>query len=336
MSRTRTAPALTAVSAATALVVLALGGCGGGGGAGGSDGMVPGGEGEPSVGAVPRLLSTASLAFPLDSYIASADQRSELSSAQAVLVSACMKRYGFTYTMPEDPEADRGPGSDNSRRYGLTDAKAAATRGYAHRGQPPAKDGQAGGGLSANGELVLYGADLKNPADLPASWEEEQAAMEAGAAKKGAAAVNGRAVPVGGCLHESALKLYAPKKGAVEITFTQGLRSQAYTRSRQDSRVVKATRAWSACMADAGYRSTNPVSPQADLGFTTEAAMSSARGVAAAKADVACKEKVNLVGIWYTVEVAYQKRAVEENAERLAQARTELDDRMKLAASLTA
>lgn len=323
MRRRHAAPALLLLAA------LALGGCGHSA-AGGADSADS--KGEPAIGAVPQLLSTASLSYPLDAYIASDSQYTELKRAQNVLVSRCMKRYGFDFAPPAQTAAEPPAGWRTSRRYGLTDPQAAATRGYRSRvAVPPAK---AEPELSANEELALVGPAVKDPGKAPTSWEEEQAAMKTKAsAVKDAGLVNGLALPPGGCTREAFLRLFAPKEGMVDVSFADALGADAYTRAEQDSRVVRAVGAWSSCMAAGGYRSTHPVSPQEDLGLS-EDALASPRAVAAAKTDVACKKKVDLVGVWYTVEVAYQKRAVEQNAERLAQARTELDDRMRVAAAL--
>ncbi|MHA6760849.1 hypothetical protein [Streptacidiphilus sp. PAMC 29251] len=319
MRRTHAAPVLAL------LVAVALSGCSSSshGGSGSS--------GEPAIGAVPTLLSTATLSYPLDSYLETNSQVDEFTQAQNLLISRCMKTFGFDYT-PEGLTVGNQPaGSANSRKYGLTDAVSAATYGYRNPVTAPAKPVQPS--LSANETLALSGPAVAISA-MPMSLEEEQAAAASAKAKAGSPSVNGAAIPVGGCSRESFLQLYAPKKGAVDIEFATGLAMDSFTRAEQDSRVVKAIADWSSCMAASGYHSTHPVSPQQDLGLT-EATFSSPKAIDAAKKDVACKQKVNLVGIWYTVEVAYQKRVVEQNAQTLAQARTEMDERIKLADSLT-
>jgi hypothetical protein len=319
MRRTRTAPA----SALALLAALALGGCGHSAAEAGPDS-----KGEPSAGAVPRVLSTASLSYPLDSYVATDDQTDELGRAQNVLLSQCMKQYGFDYAPPEQPQPNGSSGPGRSLRYGLTDPAAAAAVGYRSQVTPPVKP--AAPALSANEQLALHGPPGQNPRDLPRSWEEARAAMRKG---EGSAAVDGQAIPAGGCVRESYLRLYAPKKGSVDIMFATDLAMDSFTRAEQDSRVVRAIGAWSSCMAAGGYHSTHPVSPQEDLGLDP-GDYAGPEAIDAAKTDVACKEKADLVGVWYAVEVAYQKRAVEQNAERLAQAKAELGDRLKLAASL--
>ena len=67
----------------------------------------------------------------------------------------------------------------------------------------------------------------------------------------------------------------------------------------------------------------------------TNDALSSPEAINAAKADVTCKEKVNLVGVWYGVETAYQRQSIDRNAEVLDLAKRQLADRLKLAASLS-
>ncbi|MEW1694151.1 hypothetical protein ACIQCR_16375 [Streptomyces sp. NPDC093249] len=290
-----------------------------------SSGSGDGGGGsarEPAIGTVPRLLSTTGLSFPLDGYATTDEQRRKLEQAQSRVTSDCMTRFGFTYELPVTPSPTGGAG--NSRRYGLTDAAQAARYGYVpNRGaRPPAKT--AARTLSATGRLALNGPEFKGA--QPMSLEESRA-------EDSGKTLDGRKVPVGGCLREGYLTVYAPKKGALDSMFVTNLVMDANSRSREDSRVVAAVKAWSACMAEKGYKVDEPVSPQSDLGLDPNG-YGSPRAVAAARQDVACKERANLVGVWYTVESAYQKRGIEQNAEALNQAKTELDERLKLAATL--
>ncbi|MFB7375377.1 hypothetical protein ACFC0D_36705 [Streptomyces sp. NPDC056222] len=280
---------------------------------------------EPEIGAVPKLLRTTGLSYPLDPYETTDEQREQLQKAQNRLISQCMKRFGFSYEPSSLVDSGRRPGSDDSR-YGLTDPAKAARYGYDSRGgiAPPAKPPAPV--LGATGQLALSGPDTKGGAAQPMSWEEAQG-VDSGKV------VNGQKVPIGGCNRESYLKLYAPKKGAVDIMFVFNVTADSFTRAREDSRVTAALKAWSACMAEKGYKTQDPVSPQPDLGLAADA-YGSPKAIAAAKQDVACKERANLVGIWFTVEAAYQKRNIEQNAETLNQAKAELGDRLKMATTL--
>ncbi|MEU9862926.1 hypothetical protein AB0D99_18855 [Streptomyces sp. NPDC047971] len=280
---------------------------------------------EPEIGAVPKLLRTAELSYPMDTYETTPEQLQQLQKAQNRLISQCMQRFGFTYEPPPPVQSGRGSGSDDTR-YGLTDPDKAARYGYDSRAgaAPPVKPPAPS--LGATGQLALSGPDLKQGAAQPMSWEEAQKADSG-------KTVNGQKVPIGGCNRESYLKLYAPKKGAVDVMFVFNVTADAFTRARDDSRVAEAITAWSACMAEKGYKADDPVSPQEDLGIAS-GALGSPKAVAAAKQDVACKERANLVGVWFTVESAYQQRNVEQNAETLNQAKTELEERLKLANTL--
>ncbi|MBD0707178.1 MULTISPECIES: hypothetical protein [unclassified Streptomyces] len=302
------------LSAALLTACSAESGDGGGGG---------GSAKEPAIGTVTKLVSATGLSFPLDGYETTDEQRRKLDRAQAQVTSDCMKRFGFTFELPVSL-SPAGTGGE-SLRYGLTDPKTAERYGYtAHRGaaspsKPAAKS------LGASGQLALHGPD-STMAGRPMSLEESRA-------KDSGKTVNGQKVPIGGCLREGYLTVYAPKKGALDSMFVTNMAMDANSRSREDSRVVTAVKAWSACMAEKGYKADEPVSPQADLGLKPND-YGSPKGIAAARQDVACKERANLVGVWYAVEGAYQKRNIEQYAEALKQAKTELDERLRFAATL--
>jgi hypothetical protein len=239
-----------------------------------------------------------------------------------------MARYGFTFRAPSGMGgAPRGQAG--ARRYGVADPQTAAAYGYAppprpgedrDRQRPPQPE------LSESGMLALHGpADLR-PEDVPKSQQEAERGP-------GGEKVNGRAIPVGGCLRESYLKLYAPTPDSVDLLFVFELTAEAETRAREDSRVRAVSGDWSSCMKESGFTVSNPAEAPEQLGLD-EAELSSPRAVAAAKADVACKQRVNLVGVTYAVESAYQRRLIDEHAETLQRVRKQREERLRLAASL--
>ncbi|PZT75951.1 MULTISPECIES: hypothetical protein [unclassified Streptomyces] len=304
---------------ATAVLVLALTSCSS------SDGKADDTAKEPPVGNVPALLDSTSLRFPLDVYMPTAQQRGTLNEAQDMLIDQCMKRYGYRFAVRKQGRSS----GDNARRYGVSSAAAAERDGYDNPEVNKTEQKPAQQALGPNEKLVLNGKDKVNPSDpVPMSQEE---AEQTG---KGAITVGGQKVPAGGCLREGYLKLYAPKKDSVDIMVPQNFGFDAYSRSREDSRVRKAIKAWSACMKKHGYTTDDPVSPQDDLGFD-DGALGSPKAMTAARQDVSCKRKTNLVGIWFTVETAYQKRLIEQNAETLDSVKKQLDARLRLAAQLT-
>lgn len=308
----RTAPTLTA---ACAVLLSACAGTTGSGDA----------TGEPDPGKIPVMLETKQLVFPLGAYEATADERQRLNSAQDALVVQCMSRFGFTHTPPARRAA---PVTDNRYVFGVVDAEEVARYGYQNPLAAVAEQSRpVRPALSGTERLVLSGADDTDPQSLPMSQEAAQ--REGGSDQK----VGGQAVPVGGCNREAFLKLYAPKPDAVDMMYVFNLSSEAESQTRADSRVRENDGKWSACMKKAGYSVTDPMDASDELGFQNEE-LSSPAAVTAAAADVACKKKVNLVGVRYAVSTAYQKRLIDKNAETLDLARRQHEDRMKLAATL--
>ncbi|MDF9814930.1 hypothetical protein [Streptomyces sp. SPB162] len=319
--------AVTAVVAPACLVLL-LSGCGGGsGGSGASDDKAA----EPDVATTPVLLDSSGLTFPMDAYLVPAAQRQELQRAQNVLVDQCMRRYGFRYTTPKSPDSAATTTDvygENGRRYGLSSPALAARYGYGSPPQQtPARAPRPATG--SNESLVLDGPPDLDPSSLPGNLEEAEKARTSG---KNTRAVNGVKIPVAGCSGEAGLRLYSPDAAAVDITFSQNLNAEANERSRQDSRVVEAIRKWSACMAQHGYHVASPMDVPSTLQLVD---LSGSQAVTTATADVACKRQVNLVGVWYAVESAYQKGLIEKNAEVLKNFKDQQQARMRLADSLS-
>lgn len=317
-------PTRPALALSAAVLALLLAGCArsaeaGGGSGGGSSG------GEPALGEVPTLLASRDLAYPLDPYLPSPRQRGILDQAQDVLIDQCMQRYGFRYQQRRQADpATATAAQDNTRRYGISDAAEAQRSGYENpalkRERPPQPQ------LGPNEKLVLHGLEVDPSLPVPTSQEEAEKSDAA------TTVVGGQKVPAGGCLRESALKLYNPSKDTVDLTVPQNVGFEGFARSRDDSRVRAATKSWSACMAEHGYTMAGPMEQPPGVNDTN---MGGPQAIAIATQDVECKKRTNLVGTWYAVEVAYQKRLVEQHAQTLDRARKELDERMRLAASLT-
>jgi hypothetical protein len=120
----------------------------------------------------------------------------------------------------------------------------------------------------------------------------------------------------------------------VDALYVFNLKSEAESKAREDSRVKAVNKRWSECMAKQGHTAVDPMDAREDLGIADNA-LSSPAAITAAKADVACKQKVNLVGVYFAVQSAYQNRQINKNAETLNLAKQQLKDRLKLAASLS-
>ncbi|MGW1776337.1 hypothetical protein [Streptomyces sp. NPDC002104] len=314
-----------ALPAAAVLLALVLAGC--------SDADGGSAHGEPELGEVAVAPATASIVLPLDAYTDTDAETVRMGQVQQRLLSRCMARYGFPYeeVRPSDPAGAQGPEGRHRALFGAADAQFAAAHGYdatAGRGRPVKP---AAAPLSESATLVMHGerpGGQQGAAQPPdAASEEEAATVDSGID------VGGQKVPAGGCIREAYRKLYAPTKDSVDLLFPFGLASEAHERSKGDSRVTAVLKNWSACMEKSGYTGLkDPYEVVQKLGL--EADPGGPKAVTAAKADVACKREVNLVGIWAAVETAYQKRLVEEQAETLALYKKQREARYKLAAGM--
>ncbi|WP_326588586.1 hypothetical protein [Streptomyces sp. NBC_01294] len=315
-------------SSAPAAVLLAavfLAGCAGAGGSGG---------GEPELGPVEADPATAGLSFPMDAYTDTEAERIRMGQVQQTLVSRCMARYGFTYepvrpAEPAEPTGGEGAGDRHRYLFGLADPVRAAAHGYDKSAGSGTSAKPAAPQLSDSAYVVMNGEQpgARGGTAPDAATEEEAAQLDSGLTAAG------QKVPAGGCAREGYRKLYAPTRDSVDLLFVFGLASEAHDRSKQDSRVVDVLKKWSACMDKSGYGGIRtPYDVVDKLGLDEDKA--GPKAVTAAKADVACKRQVNLVGIWAAVEKAYQERLVDEHAETLALYKKQREARFKLAASL--
>lgn len=262
---------------------------------------------EPAVRDIPRIVAAADLRLPLQDYLLTDRQLRDLDRARVVLIDRCMRKFGFGYAVKQ-PAADYGPRSTTERRYGITDASDAARYGYGlgHRDpalqKPPAQPR-----LGADAQTVLFG--------------------------KGRSSVKGRKVPDGGCVAQADHSLGTAAPAGTDPGLAQRLSFQSFDRSKSDSRVRKVTRAWSDCMTDSGYDYTDPLAPLADPGL---AGSTSARAIGTATTDIRCKKNTNLVGVWFSVESAYQKQLIGRNSEQLTALRKANGARLRAADALTA
>jgi hypothetical protein len=244
----------------------------------------------PAIGSVPRLLESADLRLPVQDYLASEEQNAELAKAKLVLIRQCMSRFGVDYAVEFVPSDGYGPRSLTDRRYGITDLALAQEHGYGLGPRDPA---------------------LQPPPVRPELGPDGQNALSG----QGSSVVNGVEVPEGGCLAEADRAL---ETATTNARLGQQLQRESFQESRQDSRVRSATKEWSSCMAEAGYRYTDPFAAAGDprfIGGLTD------EQIAVAVTDIDCKSRTNLVGIWFTVESAYQNRYIEQNAAKFEQTR---------------
>ncbi|MEU5163747.1 hypothetical protein AB0G74_29610 [Streptomyces sp. NPDC020875] len=235
---------------------------------------------------------TKGLTLPVDPYIA---QPADGYVRQTVVQDqwrSCMAGYGFADFGPPrtDPrsvavQVDTGLG----RRYGVSDLAS----------------------------VTKYGYHL--PTDVPEAphWEPAPGAETAVFTGEGDQLVNGahqgRAVPEGGCRGEARRMFPVPQSPHAERL---GLKS--FEASREAPAVVAAVGRWAACMKTEGYDRDHPLDDLERYGIRLESPRPDPKEIAHAVADVTCKERTGLIGIWHGEETARQRTAIQADADRLA------------------
>lgn len=272
------------------------------------------GKQEPDVGPTPAIASGANMVLPLDAYRLSKKDYIRVRRAAWMLTRDCVRRFGGDYTLSESTLLANLPGfeHDNDRRYGLFDATSAAERGYR---VPPSETGST------------------DAAEKGAGWNpnETELYLVRGVSAGRATPVtdtDGKPLPEGGCSGEADRALHDGTTKPSNETYADEMNRESHKRSEADSRVRAVMAKWSECMARSGYTYKTIWEPNDYKWPPTPGATE----IATAKADVACKNEVNLVGVWHAVETAYQKQMIEQNAERLKETQTYLDATIRNAA----
>ena len=103
-------------------------------------------------------------------------------------------------------------------------------------------------------------------------------------------------------------------------------------RSQQEPQVVAVFKQWSDCMKASGYDYGAPYDAGNDHRWAT--AMPTAAEIRTASADVACKQKTNLVGVWYAVDSALQTSMIDAQQQQLDAVKDGIAQEMKAVAQV--
>jgi hypothetical protein len=255
---------------------------------------------EPAIPTPPQLLDSAGLRLPVQRYMLEDEQFLQVERARVVLVVRCLARYGIDVTVPEVPDTSAyGPRTLTDRRYGITDRALAARYGLGLGPRDPALRGKPRQPrLGPAGRTVLTG--------------------------QGPTSVRGVQVPSGGCLGQADRELRRGIPADVDLSLPQRLQFQSFELSKGDSRVRRVVAAWSKCMATAGYHYAGPLDTIGDPRFTEAQSVSDAQ-LRVARADLLCKQRTNLVGVWFTVDSAYENAAIAADAAAYRSVKAALD-----------
>ncbi|GAA4902166.1 hypothetical protein GCM10023237_21850 [Streptomyces coeruleoprunus] len=126
----------------------------------------------------------------------------------------------------------------------------------------------------------------------------------------------------GGCLKTAQRQLVGDTAPPDHQAFNQ-LTGTALEASRRTPEVRGALRAWSTCMAKAGFDYPDPYAAADDERWRTPEPTPAER--ATARADVACQKSARLVKVWAAAETRVQHRLIQQNADRLNEAKARKD-----------
>ncbi|MCX5209128.1 hypothetical protein OG689_07485 [Kitasatospora sp. NBC_00240] len=246
-------------------------------------------------------------------YMENYAQRRTISTAVGSLTHDCMARFGFSYSPPSSEGSPSSIYDDTNmaRRYGITDRELAAKFGYGLGDDsytPPA------GPRMTDAEIAVFSGHV---------------ALKPGAAPA-APTYNGIPVPKEGCRRESLDKV----GGMLDTTLPGRLDSQSLDASQADPAVQEALHQWSLCMAGRGYTVDVPYNADKLAPGGSAQGPSSAQ-LTVALADIDCKEKTDLVGVWFRAETQVQNQLIEQNQLALNEVRERVSAAVKAASSVT-
>lgn len=263
--------------------------------------------------AAPESMDGAIGRMPFSWYILrESELRGSIREAEGILIQQCMERAGFDFA-PAEYQPDR----DYLRnRYGLSDARDAAERGYlpidADTTEPLEPPLPADPGLRAAFLATLRGTP------------EEQSAVEILDPVTGLAIAT--QVVFGGCLGEANTTLFGSSTAFVDYYardfYLQQAIADAHSRAMTDSRVVAAQDAWSECMATNGHTYSFIYEP---FNVPWPTPRPSQSEIATAVADVACKQHSEFIGITSSVEAELQQQFIDANPELLSSIRETIE-----------
>lgn len=252
------------------------------------------GSSEPEeVATVMESTRAAAMTLPVAAYMPTPDEYLVIQRAHGILEQGCMAGRGFDWVPPAPYTADVfGREVDRRYRYVL-DRDIAAEFGYhlVRSGRPEGSDGSLG-----DAELLALTGDDggDDVADEP-----------------------------GGCMGEATRQLSGDmthvESGGLNLPYPVGeVNVESYARSRQDPRVTAALDEWSACMAERGYETSDPVN-YLPAEFDIGTAQPSTAEIDMALGDVECQLATDVVEVWFDVESQIQRTMLGERAEVFAQ-----------------
>ncbi|MET9611600.1 hypothetical protein [Kitasatospora indigofera] len=271
----------------------------------------------PPIGDVPRLTRVDDRSLPVEAYLLTGEQFRSFDAAQSKLATGCLREYGLAYT--------RAPGSataaetQTTHRYDPVDPADVAVNGY-HSPDPAAGTKPSGAPSIDPDVLTVLGSGL-GPDGKSAQGSPTE--------------FHGKPLPAGGCLGGAQQRLTAQGGTGRDADVAVAVNFEGFERSMADPRVKEVFQAWSACMKERGYSYPTPGDALKDARWGATAGPS-AEEIATATADVDCKARTNVVGVWFTVEAAYEGELIRRHQAELAAVQAGNDAMTALARSVLA
>ncbi len=273
----------------------------------------------PPIHAVPTAnFAQVAATLPLTAYALSVQDLATIRNASDVLIQRCMQAKGFAYPVTL---ASAGAPSPVGEPYGITSASQATKYGYAQPGSVSTSSGS----TPAGGSDPAASSKLPNLTQLQQQHGPAYIAALFGTTTGATGTTSANA-----CINANKALFRQSSQTSSDLNLVGELTTQSEQLTESDQRVSKAERVWSSCMKSKGFNFATPMAAQAAAWPTTP----DSSEIATAVADVRCKARTQLPGIWLAVEAAYQRRLISGSESQLAELRIELQAEVSLAASL--
>jgi hypothetical protein len=259
--------------------------------------------------------------YPIGAYMPSTQQQAELTVVGDDLVSSCMHGLGFAYEALEQSPSQyykqvaKDQDDRNSRIWGISNLQVAEQVGY----NLPKFDSSPPSGTHAS----------------PLSPQESLALMGSARTSSGTvehASPNSN-IPPGGCetVANAQLASYGLGQSESYDSLPTDISLQSFQEAVGSTQVKRVFAQWSACMRTHGYTYSDPF---AAVGSFASATTTSRREIQVAVTDIGCSRKVNVQGVGFAVESAYQRQMIRRYATQLSQLKKQLRQQTATLATL--
>ena len=270
--------------------------------------------GEPELRAIPVVTSAKDIRLPYMAYYETPRQEKLELEVGYAYGAQCARRFGVERTDPPS-NAPLGLERDAARRYGIV-GKDDIDRVGGYAAPPPdprtvINDKFTNPWNPSDKELLIL--------DGVHQFQEQTGKR----VSKTPVDAQGSPLPENGCAGWG-YSVAQPPGSQAAISTRHDLQN-AGSDSEKDSRVKKVFADWSACMKAAGYTYTGPW----DANNSDVAVKANSESKRLAEADVDCRLKTNLVGVWVAVETAKEREYIASHPEQIAQLQAWLNSYMK-------